>query len=224
MPRIARVVVPGLPHHVTQRGHRGEQVFFTVTDRESYLAWLAQYATAHGLRVEAWCLMTNHVHLVVVPEHEDSLAATLKPLHLRYAQHVQRTQSVTGRIWHDRFFSCPLDESHYWAAVRYVERNPVRAGLVAEAESYPWSSAAGHCGLRPDPLVKSQAERTDVIGDWSAWLRTGLDDDQMATLRLSTRTGRPAGKAAFVADLEERLGRRLAPQRGGRPRKPAPSD
>ena len=129
MPRMARVVIPGCPHHLTQRGNRREDVFFTAADRQRYLELLAEYAEKHGLAVQAYCLMTNHVHLVVVPRAEASLGAALKPVHMRYAQHVNWTQHIGGRLWQGRFFSCPLDEEHLWAAVRYVECNPVRAGM-----------------------------------------------------------------------------------------------
>jgi len=112
MPRMARVVIPGCPHHLTQRGNRREDVFFTAADRQRYLELLGEYAEKHGLAVQAYCLMTNHVHLVVVPRAEASLAAALKPVHMRYAQHVNWTQHIGGRLWQGRFFSCPLDEEH----------------------------------------------------------------------------------------------------------------
>ncbi|HUU58732.1 MAG TPA: transposase, partial [Phycisphaerae bacterium] len=116
MPRIARVIVPGCAHHVTQRGNRREDVFFTDVDRRRYLELLGEYAAEYRLAVQAYCLMSNHVHLVVVPFDSPSLSGALKPLHLRYAQHVNRTRGLTGRLWQGRFFSCPLDEEHLWAA------------------------------------------------------------------------------------------------------------
>ena len=146
MPRMARVVIPGVPHHVTQRGNRGEEVFFCDDDRRRYLDLLAKYGAKHGLAVHAYCLMTNHVHLVVVPETAESLAAALKPLHLRHAQELNHRLNISGILWQGRFHSTPLDERHFWAAVRYVERNPVRTGMVEHAWDYPWSSAAAHCG------------------------------------------------------------------------------
>ncbi len=197
MPRLARIVIPGCAHHLTQRGNRGEDVFFTDADRVRYLQMLVEYARKHGLAVQAYCLMTNHVHLVAVPQTEASLAAVLKPPRTRYTQHINRTRGVSGRLWQGRFFSCPLDDEHLWAAVRYVERNPVRGGLVERAEDYPWSSAAAHCGLRADGLLSDPCELTFRLAPdkWRQWLREPWQaDDEMATrLRQCTHTGRPAG-------------------------------
>ncbi len=225
MPRFARVVVAGCPHHVTQRGNRREDVFFTDADRERYLALLGEYAGKHGLAVQAYCLMTNHVHLVVVPAGEGSLCGALKPVHTRYTQHVNAALGVGGRLWQGRFFSCPLDERHALAAVRYVERNPVRAGMVNMAEGYRWSSATGHCGLRADPLLSDPCGLTDRLSpaEWSAWLRDPWADEEQTTARLRkcTHTGRPAGGEGFLVRLEQLLGRTLRPKKVGRPRKTA---
>lgn len=146
MPRLARTVFAGIPHHITQRGNRRENVFFTDDDRHLYLKWLTEYCERHQVEVLAYCLMTNHVHLVLVPSTETGLQQVLKPLHMRYAQHVNRCRGWKGHVWQGRYFSSPLDESYTWAAIRYVERNPIRARMVRKAERYRWSSAAGHCG------------------------------------------------------------------------------
>ena len=222
MPRMARIVIPDLPHHVTQRGNRREDVFFDDKDRRRYLLLLLEYSRKHALDIWAYCLMTNHVHFVAVPRASDSLAATFKPVDMRYTQHVNRRLHATGHLWQGRFYSCPLDDEHLWAAVRYVERNPVRAGIVTRAEKYPWSSAAAHCGGRLDPLVSGDLESRGVVDDWSAWLRQADDKTMLKMLRMRTRTGRPAGDGAFVARLEELSGRLLAPRKGLRPRKARP--
>jgi len=218
---MARIVVPDLPHHVTQRGNRRQDVFFDDHDRRRYLLLLLEYSQKHLLEIWAYCLMTNHVHFVAVPRAADSLAATFKPVDMRYTQHVNRRLHGTGHLWQGRFYSCPLDDEHLWEAVRYVERNPVRAGLVKRAERYPWSSAAVHIGRRKDPLVTGDLVTRGVVEDWSAWLRQADDEEVLKRLRMRTRTGRPAGDAAFVARLEDESGRFLAPRKGGRPRKTA---
>jgi len=220
MPRIARIVIPDVPHHVTQRGNRREEVFLDDEDRRRYLVLLLEYSEKHALEIWAYCLMTNHVHFVVVPREADALAATFKPVDMRYTQHVNRRLHATGHLWQGRFYSCPLDEEHLWEAVRYVERNPVRPGMVKRAEKYPWSSAAAHCTGRKDLLVQGGLEKRRVVRDWSAWLRQGDDDAMLKVLCMQTRTGRPAGDASFVARLEKLCGRFLAPRKGGRPRKP----
>ena len=219
MPRMARVVIPGIPHHITQRGNRREQVFFTDAHYQRYLALLCDYAERHGLSIQSYCLMSNHVHLIAVPRRQSSLSRTLKPVHLRYAQEANAYLGQSGYLWQGRFFSCPLDERHFWSAVRYVERNPVCAGLVKRAEDYPFSSAAGHCGLREDPLLSDNLEQSDHVGDWQAWLRDEDAPQTIEYLRQATRTGRPAGNEAFIKKLERTLGRRLRALPIGRPKK-----
>ena len=129
------------PLHVTQRGNYRQSVFENDDDRRQYLVWLKEYKAKHGLRIWAWCLMDNHVHLVCVPGGPRSLCEALRHTHMRYAGYMNRQRGVQGHFWQGRFYSCVLDDEHLWAAVRYVERNPVRNGLAARAEEYPWSSA-----------------------------------------------------------------------------------
>ena len=142
MPRVARIVVPGIPHHVTPRGNNRQQVFFCDSDRELYLRLLREHAGRFGVEVVGWCPMTNHMHLVAIPAGKDSLAKAVGRTDYRYTQTLNRARGGTGQLWQNRFFSCPLDEGHTWQALCYVDRNPVRAGLVREARRYYWSSAA----------------------------------------------------------------------------------
>lgn len=216
---MARVVIPGVAHHVLQRGNRGEDVFFSDVDRQKYLGLLAFYANMHDVAIQAYCLMSGHVHLVVVPGEAESLWRTLKPVHMRYTQHVNWTRGLTGRLWAGRFFSCPLDPACLLVAVRQLERSPVRARTVRKAERYPWSSAPGHCGLRKDDLLRSPCGALATVGDWSAWLREPDDEKLVAMVRRNTRTGRPAGDESFIDELEASVGRVLRPKKGGRPRK-----
>jgi putative transposase len=223
MSRIARVVVAGVPHHVTQRGNRQEPVFFNEKDRQHYLELLGRYSAGRGLGIVAYCLMTNHVHLVAVPPEAYVLGTVLKPVHLRYAQHVNWTQKLSGRLWQGRFSSCPMDDAHALAAIRYVEQNPVRAKLVARAEEYPWSSAAAHAGLRGDALLSDPTGLVERAGtaDWAAWLQERIDPLVEEQLRVSTRTGRPLGSIEFIERLERLTHRHLRPKKAGRRRKQA---
>src|SRR4051812_9724029 len=141
MPRRPRVVVPGVPHHVTQRGNNQQLVFFSNADFQLYLNLIEKHAVRHGLGVLGYCLMPNHVHLIVVPESDESLARALGGTHSDYALAVNASSTRTGHLWQNRFFSCPMDEGHAWRALRYVDLNPVRAGLVGTAWEWPWSSA-----------------------------------------------------------------------------------
>ena len=220
MPRIARVVMPGIPHHVTQRGNRREEVFLADADRTRYLSLLHHYSARHGLRIWAYCLMPNHVHFVAVPTTEASLGLAFRDTHQAYATWLNRKTGQNGHLWQGRFFSCALDEGHLWAALRYVERNPVHAGLVRNAWEYAWSSAVAHCGLREDPLL-SPVEMPWPVADWHEYLR-GEDEQATAAIRRQTMTGRPCGGDSFVRSLELALGRDLRPaKRGPKPKQVA---
>ena len=137
MPRVARAVFSGVAHHITQRGNRRKDVFYTDEDRQAYLDWLKEYSQKNRLEILAYCLMTNHIHLAGVPRTEEGLQAVLKPLHMRYAQRFDRERGWKGHVWQGRYFSSPLDEAYLWAAIRYVERNPVRAGMVKKQKGIP---------------------------------------------------------------------------------------
>ena len=223
MPRVARIVIPGCPHHVTQRGNNQQDVFFVDQDRRAYLQILQRQSQRFDLEVLGWCLMTNHVHLVATPRREDSLAKAIGRTDFIYTQYVNSLHGRSGHLWQNRFHSCALDEGHFWRALAYVERNPVRAKLVRRPWRYPWSSAAAHCG-EADPssllnLAKWQQMVKAVSGDWRAALGRPDDDERIQALRHSTLRGRPLGSDRFISKLERALGRRLRPLPIGRPRK-----
>lgn len=221
MPRLARTVFAKVPHHITQRGNRREDVFFVDKDYQTYLEWLHHYSKKHQLEILAYCLMTNHIHLVVVPENESSLQQALKPLHMRYAQRINRQKNQKGHLWQGRYFSSPLDDPYMWAAIRYVERNPVRARIVRKAERYPWSSAACHCGLSDDIVLSDKTKwkrLTDQINDWSAWLAEGDTPDETAIIRRNIDMGLPCGSDRFIKKLEKTVGINLQFRPRGRPK------
>jgi len=203
MPRTARLVVPGCPHHVVHRGNRGEPVFLSSEDRHLYCRWLREYGAKHGLRIWAYCLMANHVHLVAVPAHEDSLALAIGYAHLRWSRWVSRREGASGHVWANRFYSAPMDEPHLWAAIKYVELNPVYAGLAKRAEDYRGSSARAHVGGTTGALLSLDLPPGGpAIGrEWKKWLAEGLEDTMVATIRHFTNTGRPLGSREFVIRL-----------------------
>lgn len=222
MPRVARFVCPGVPFHVTQRGNRRGSVFFNDYDRESYLACLTSYSRRHELAVLAYCLMTNHVHLVAVPATRRSLQRVLRPLHMRHSQRINRLKNWSGHLWQGRYFASALDERYLWAAIRYVELNPVAAKLTARADDYQWSSAVAHCGIRFDPVLTTMpfwTERLRGVGEWQAWLGRGEDAEERSLLRRNTSKGLPTGSPEFVEQLEESTGRKLSLRSRGRPRR-----
>jgi putative transposase len=224
MPRVARIVVPGLPHHVIQRGNNRQDVFFTDQDRLRYLEILKQQSQRFGLKIIAYCLMTNHVHLVAIPQRGDSLAKAIGRTHWLYTQYINRLHRRQGHLWQNRFFSCALDGEHEEHGVRYIERNPTRARLVRLPWKYRWSSAAVHCGFASDELellhdVQAWRQRYPRHG----WRRIVQQlDDEKIVLRLRKRTfnGRPLGSDRFIARLEAKLNMRLRDPQMGRPRKP----
>ena len=181
MVRQARVVFPGVAHHVTQRGNDRQDIFFGDSDRRLYLRYLRESAVREGVELSAYCLMSNHVHLVLTPEREDSLARALGRTHLMYAQYVFKAQGRSGHLWQSRFYSCPLDEAHAHNASAYVELNPVRAGIVASPWEYAWSSAAAHCGVGGDP------SRMLDLGRW-------FDRMPIATWKGTLAANRKAGR------------------------------
>lgn len=217
MARIARVIVPGVPHHITQRGNRRQQTFFCDDDYQVYLDLIAQWCAKKGVAIWAWCLMPNHVHLIAVPRTEDGLARTIGEAHRRYTLRVNGRENWRGHLWQERFASFPLDDRHLLAAARYIEMNPVAAGLATHPDDYPWSSARAHLhgiddGLTdPEPLL-------GLVGDWRAFLSLS-SAEELDLLHRHERTGRPLGDEPFVIGLEQQLGRRLRRQKPG-PKRP----
>jgi len=221
MPRIARIVIPGLPHHVTQRGNNRHTVFHTRDDYRHYLALMTEQVRRWPVQVAGYCLMPNHAHLVLTPQCEDGLARAVGRTHFRYTQYYNVTHQHSGHLWQNRFFSCVLDEAHSWAALRYIERNPVRAGLVACAEEWPWSSAAAHLGQDdPTGLLDLATWRTTMpFPQWQETLRLPEEDEALQRLRVTTQTGRPIGDDTLLDVLEATIGHRLRALTVGRPRK-----
>ena len=218
MARIARVVAAGVPHHVVQRGNRRQPVFFSVADYKAYLRLLTDWCDRAGVEIWAYCLMPNHVHLVAVPENEHSLARAIGETHRRYTVRVNQRENWRGYLWQGRFSSYPLDEQYLHVAVRYVELNPVRAGLAREPGEYQWSSAKAHLRGKDDLLVKVKP-MLDRVGDWREYLAIGTDSTDSDLLRRHIRTGRPLGSPSFIETLEANAGRILAPRkRGPKPR------
>ena len=218
MPRLARVVVPGCPHHVTQRGNHRQRVFFNDSERGRYLALLRKYFDRFKIDTVGYDLMSNHVHHVLIPAMSDSLAKGLGHLHNDFARWQQVQRDLTGHLWQNRFFSCPLDEDHFWQALRYIELNPVRAGLVRYPWEWPWSSAQAHVtGVDGTGLLNMDPWRARFDGEkWRGFLEEGMrSEDGLDRIRLATRTGRPLGSDLFIERLEALAGRTLRPKKRG---------
>ncbi|MCB1058098.1 MAG: transposase [Acidobacteria bacterium] len=221
MPRLARVVVPGIPHHVTQRGNRRQQTFFYESDFELYKQHMAEWCSRHGVKVLTYCLMPNHTHLVLVPSTADGLARAVGEAHRHYTSAIHERYSWRGYFWQGRFGSFPMDEEYLLRATRYILLNPVRAGFVSSPFDWPHSSARAHRNRQPDPLIDPRP-LDERVESWDDYLATGVPAKEEASFRKHQRTGRPLGSQPFVRQLEKRLGRRLRPRRPGRPPKRQP--
>lgn len=214
MARIARVVAPGLPHHITQRGNRRQKTFFCENDYKAYIDLMAEWCDRCNVAVWAYCLMPNHVHMIVVPESEDGLRLAIGEAHRRYTRMINFREKWKGHLWQGRFASFPMAENYLLAAARYVELNPVRARLTKEAEAYPWSSAAAHISGRDDRLIKV-APLLEMVGDWKLFLSQEIKKSEIDVIRCHERTGRPLGREGFINRLENELDRILHRQKPG---------
>ncbi len=214
---MARVVVPGYPHHITQRGNRRQKTFFCEGDYQTYIELMSEWTTRCGVEIWAYCLIPNHIHLIAVPQSEDDLRWAIGEAHRRYTRHINFRKNWKGHLWQGRFASNVMDESYLIAAARYIELNAVRAGLVSKPTEYRWSSANAHSAGTDDKLVKVKP-LLEIVGDWQALLDSAMSDEEIKALRMHERTGRPLGDETFVKRLERKLGKILVPQKAGRPK------
>jgi putative transposase len=222
MPRTARIVVPKYPYHVTQRGNYRQEIFQDKEDQDKYLSWMEEYSKKYKMPIYAYCLMKNHIHFICVPLKKDSLAKVFSSVHMRYSQHYNKKLKAKGHLWQGRFYSCVLEDEHLYSAVRYVERNPVRAGLVRKAWAWEWSSAAYHAGERKDSKIKLN-DISNIIDfentDWKEYITDKEDPLEIDAIRRCTMLGRPWGGAEFVRTLSGMLGISLVYREKGRPKK-----
>jgi putative transposase len=226
MARRARMTLPGIPHHVTQRGNRRERIFLEPGDEALYLDLMSAQLARHHVSCWAYCLMPNHVHLILTPADEPGLARAVGEAHRRYATFVGARGRWTGHLFQARFASVAMDEDHLLAAFRYIALNPVKARLTATAAEWPWSSTAAHLAGRGTPYVDVEPALAR-IDDFAAFVAHEPDDAaRWSTLLKAEQVGRPVGAKAWIADLEKQHGRALSPaKRGPKPRlTPSPKD
>src|SRR4030043_1394593 len=210
MPRIARAVAIGFPHHVIQRGNNKEKVFFDKKDREQYLSLLKKYADKWDSPILVYCLMSNHVHLLMRPKEEGSLYKMMQGVTLCYTQYINRKYKRTGRLWESRYYSCIVDKERYlWAAARYIEQNPVRVKRVKGVEDYPYYSAGAHVKGIKDELLTKELFQDGQRKEYIELLGMDMSEKEINSIRYNTRTGRPFGSEAFIKKLEKKLERRL---------------
>ena len=199
-PRMARIVVPDMPHHVVQRGNRRQEVFFSDDDRIEYLRFLNEAIKKYDVKIWAYCLMNNHVHLIAVPVSPNSLSKAIGEAHKNYTRRINFNNGWRGYLWEGRFKSFVLDERYVFAAVRYVERNPVRAKIVKKAEDYPWSSAQAHI-LKTQNSILSDFYLRNEISNWSNYVNHEEQEGDLKLLRRHGSVGKPLGRPEFVRRL-----------------------
>ncbi len=207
-------MAPGYPHHITQRGNRRQQTFFSDEDYQAYIDLMAHWCGHFNVEIWSYCLMPNHTHLIAVPSTPDGLASAIGEAHRRYARMVNFREGWRGYFWQGRFASFIMDEPHLLAAARYIEQNPVRAGLVKKPEEYRWSSCRAHLNLVKDPLVRAEP-LWGYVDKWDEFVNLPVDTVKRDAVQKHERTGRPLGGDEFIIQLEAETGRMLKKKKTG---------
>ena len=220
MARIARVLVPDTPHHIVQRGNRRQDVFFHADDYHHYLQLISHGCREEGIAIWNYCLMANHVHLILTPRPESNLSRAVGEAHRRYTRYINLRENWRGYLWQGRFSSFPMDEPHWLSAAAYVELNPVKANITPTAWDYRWSSVHAYLSGNSDGIVTLEPLRSRVK-DWKAFLESRMSDDITTAFEAHERTGRPMGGESFIQRISDMLGRNLLPQKPGPKRKDA---
>jgi putative transposase len=220
MPRIARIIGVGYPHHIIQRGNNREKVFLNYRDYEKYISFLLRYSEEKRATIFAYCLMPNHIHLLVKPFDGETLPKMMQGITLCYSKYFNSENGRTGRLWECRYYSTVIDGDQYlWTVSKYIENNPVRAGVVKRSEDYPYSSAKAHILGKKDPLLKEPLFDKSELNEYRRFIRSGEDKKITEEIRKQTRLGKPLGGPEFLLTLSERLGCNLSFRPKGRPRK-----
>lgn len=212
---MARAVAPGIPHHVTQRGNRRQQTFFNDADYHAYLELMAEWCGKYRVEIWAYCLMPNHIHLIAVPKTKDGLNLAIGEAHRRYTRRINFREGWRGHLWQGRFSSFIMDERYLLACTRYIELNPVRAGLAKKPDDWLWSSADPHMKGKDDLLVKTKPLCNLINKSWRKFLARDLPKTEIEFLRKHERTGRPLGPDTFIKKMEHLLNRPLRPGKPG---------
>ena len=217
MSRKARIIIPKLAHHITQRGNNRQIVFENDSDYQHYCFWANKYAALNGLDIVAYCLMPNHVHFIVIPEGLESVSKTFQTVHTLYAQYMLKKRGASGHLWQGRFYSCVMDDQHLYRAIRYVEKNPVRSQIVKRAWRYPWSSVRWHLGLSSTSLINLKNIELVDQSDWKEYLGE-TDEEFEKDLRIQTHACLAVGTPSFIWSMEKQIGYSLKISKVGRPK------
>ena len=215
MARQARITLPHSPHHIMQRGNRGEKVFLEKGDFQFYLDLLKEQCNESTIEILSYCLLPNQIHLLVVPQNETMLARAIGETHRRYTITINKRQNWTGHLFQNRFFSYVCDDPYSLRAIRFIETMPVTAGITNKPENYLWSSARSRIRFSTENFVKTY-QSFHTINDWHSFLARPMDEDELKTIQMHLQTGRPRGRDSFLDRIETNLGRTVRPQKRGR--------
>ncbi len=218
MPRIPRIVIKNIPYHITQKGNYNQKIFNSNGDRLYYLKLIKEYSRKYSLSIIAYCLMDNHVHFIAIPKKEDSMAKAFNVVNMKYAQYFNKRKKLTGHLFSDRFHSCMMDEQHTYIAIRYVEQNPVKAGLVNEAWEWKWSSATFHVSGQNTTGFLEYTDLLPSAGEWKNELKNPGLKPATDKLEWCTQTGRPFAAFSVIKKLEKITKKNLRYRRAGRPK------
>lgn len=218
MPRDTRLIVPNIYHHAMQRGNNRQNVFNNNGDRIYYLKWARNLAEKNHVPIIGYCLMTNHIHLLVLPRDADGMINFMKLLGQRYTQYFNRTYKRCGKLWENRYRVHPVDPELYHVVLRYIEMNPVRAGLVTDGAQYPWSSASYHLLGTDNPTIMASCLHSSALR-YNEFFYQEENPQELQAIRTATQQGKAWGKTSFLEKLTNSLGRVVTPRRRGRPRK-----
>lgn len=219
MPRSARFVLPGYPFHLTHRGNNKRQIFYSDEDRRKYLYWFEEARLKWNVQILSFCLMSNHVHFVAVPERDCSLAKMIHTVHRRYSYYLNQKYSHSGHLWEGRYYSCMLDDNHLMAAIRYVERNPVRGNIVKKPWDWIWSSAREHLNLEKGIVSLEDVRRYFLIPHWQAYIDQVEPEEDLDQIRKQTMAFKAWANDDFKESIEKKYGVDLFLNERGRPKK-----
>lgn len=210
MSRIARIVNPGYPHHIVHRGNNKQLIFKDSRDKKIYLLLLKKYSCQCNCKVHTYCLMPNHTHLLLVPDQNTSLAKAMQKISLSYTRYINKKYKRTGRLWECRFFSALIDkESYLWSVCRYIEQNPLRVGMVAEATEYKWSSAKINSGLEEPGFVEPVWKEYLNKNEYTRFLTEGIKKREIKKIRESISRGIPLGSRKFLNKMITQFGKEV---------------
>jgi putative transposase len=218
MPRDTRLIIPNICHHALQRGNNRQDVFHDNDDRLYYLEWARKLAEKYHVPIIGYCLMTNHIHLLILPRNNDGLINFMKLVSQRYTQYFNRRYHRSGKLWENRYKLHPVDPEVYYVVLKYIEMNPVRAGLVSDGAAYPWSSASYHLLGKENQTIMADCLHHSVFS-YKEFFYEEERDEELEAIRTAAQQGKAWGRLAFLEKLADSLDRIVVPRKRGRPKK-----